>query len=131
MSDKYGSFQIVVQSSDFGATGASGDYARYQISLAGTYYLTMTNFEMTTTDYNVTDVGNLITIQSPNIILGRGNAPFPTFIYPQNSRFGGNLEITMTAQLQGFIELQIRNFDNSPLPELKCAVISFNYEKLD
>jgi hypothetical protein len=131
---EFGSFQVLISSSvnEFASTG-SGQTDAYKLDLAGNYRLTLTGFQVhsfpSPTGANVTP----IEIYSPNFLYPYGNVNYPTFLFPiiPNEKYASNFGLKYHASLQSDIRIQIRDaITKQPLPDLKFAVLNFDYERI-
>jgi len=134
MSQDYGCFQILMSSSNIGATGPNGSSADYPINLSGNYRLTLKSAQIHIYP-DITEANTIpIEIYSPNLLFSYSPTQlYPTLLYPRtaNNAYQANLNIDFSVSLNSNIQIQLRNaITKASLPDFKYAVLTFYYEKI-
>jgi len=134
MSIESGMFQMLLSSSQYGATGPAGDYINYPLQMAGNYRFTLKSAQIFI--YPTVDAEDTfpLEIYSPNFLFSYGPTQlFPTLLYPRENidSYQGNLNIEVPVSLNSNIQIQLRHAETkAPISDFKYAVLTWYYEKV-
>lgn len=126
MSADYGTFQLLVKSTDPGAT-TPGALAQYTTFLSGQYRLRLINVQINSTQGSATVRPVQIIFNGIENFYGVQHA---TILYPTRTEdLVGNFEIEYAAKLENTIGVQVREIDGTPMTEFAYCVLTFRYER--
>ena len=133
MSIESGCFQMLLSSTQYGATGPAGGAINYPLNLSGNYKLTLKTAQIHINP-SISAVDTIpIEIYSPNLLFSYApNQLYPVVLYPRvvTEAYQSFLDIEIHVSLNSNIQLQLRNaITKEPIPNFKLAVLTWYYEK--